>query len=229
MRHVIFSLMVVLSAGFALAADDGWQDKFDVPKSNFVSTGKNDFCILTPGYVQTFEGVEDGKKGKLIITVTDQTEIVDGVETRVVEEREWSEGQLSEVSRNFFAVDRATNDIYYFGEAVDTYKDGKIAGHEGGWRSGKNGAHFGLFMPAKPVVGQKFYQEVAPGDAMDRAAVVSMSEKVTVPAGTFENCLKIEETSPLEPDSKEQKLYASGVGLLVDGGLKLVKYSQGTK
>ena len=229
MRRFILAIAALAITGFALASDNAWQDKFDVPKSNFASTGKNDFCILTPGYVQTFEGVEDGKKGKLIVTVTDQAETVDGVETRVVEEREWSEGQLAEVSRNFFAVDRSTSDIYYFGEDSDTYKNGKVADHDGSWRSGKNGAHYGLLMPAKPSVGQKFYQEIAPDQAMDRAQIVSLSEKVTVPLGTYENCLKTEETSPLEAGSKEYKLYASGVGLLVDGGLKLVKCDQGTR
>jgi len=229
MRKMILALAAIALAGFAFAAEDGFVDKFDVAQSNFTSVGRNDYCILEPGYVQTFEGVEDGKKGKLVITVTDQTEPVDGVDTRIVEEREWSDGQLAEVSRNYFAVDKTTNDIYYFGEETDTYKDGKIADHGGSWRSGNNGAHYGLFMPAKPAVGQKYYQEVAPKEAMDRAQIVSLIEKVTVPAGTFEKCLETEETTPLEAGSKENKLYAPGIGLLVDGDLKLVKYGQGTR
>jgi hypothetical protein len=229
MRKTIIAIVAFAVTGLAFAAESGFVDKFDVAKSNFASIGRNDYCILEPGYVQTFEGVEDGKKGKLIITVTDQTEPVDGIDTRIVEEREWSDGQLAEVSRNYFAVDKTTNDIYYFGEDVDVYKDGKIAGHEGGWRSGKNGAHYGLFIPAKPTVGQKYYQEIAPKEAMDRAQIESISESVSVPAGKFEKCVKTEETSPLEPDAKEYKLYAPGVGLLVDGGLKLVKYGKEAK
>lgn len=64
---------------------------------------------------------------------------------------------------------------------------------------------------------------------MDRAQILSVTETVSVPAGKFEQCLKTEETSPLEPDAKENKLYGPGVGLLVDGGLKLVKYGKETK
>jgi len=229
MRKLIVLIALIVSAGLVYAAEEKFTDTFDVAKSNFASSGKNDYWILEPGYVATFEGTEDGKPGKLIVTITDQTENVDGVDTRVVEEREWSDGQLVEVSRNFMAIDKNTNDVYYFGEDVDAYKDGKVSNHGGSWRSGKNGAHFGLFMPAKPTVGQKFYQELAPKEAMDRVEVVSVDEKVEVPAGKFEKCLKTEETTPLEPDSKEYKLYAPGVGLLVDGGLKLVKYGQGTK
>jgi hypothetical protein len=79
-------------------------------------------------------------------------------------------------------------------------------------------------MPANPAMGRKFAQEIAPKVAMDRCEIVSTSEKLSLPAGDFENCLKIKETTPLEPDSVEYKLYAPQVGLIVDGDLKLVKY-----
>lgn len=221
------TVLVAMSVGLAVfAAEDQFVDHFDVPKSNFKSSGKNSYCIIEPGYKQTFDGEEDGKKGHLEITVLDQTEAVDGVETRIVEERESADGQLVEVSRNYFAVDSESNDVYYFGEDVDMYKDGKVSDHEGSWRSGKDGAHFGLFMPSSPKLGQKYYQELAPSKAMDRARIVSVSEHVKVAAGDFDKCVKTEETSALETDSKEYKLYAPNVGLLIDGGLKLVKYGQ---
>lgn len=226
------ALLTGLTAAFlpllfaAGAGDEGWLDKFDVPRENFASMGKNDFFILEPGYQLTLEGKEKGKPGSLIITVLDDTKKVDGVETRIVEERESVDGKLVEVSRNYYAVDKMTNDVYYFGEEVDIYKNGKISAHEGAWESGKDGAHFGLFMPAKPTVGMKHYQELAPKVAMDRAEVVSVDEKVKVPAGDFERCLKTRETTPLEEDEKEHKYYAPGVGLLIDEGMKLVKYGK---
>jgi hypothetical protein len=138
------------------------------------------------------------------------------------------DGQIVEVSQNYFAIDKTTSDVYYFGEDVDMYKDGKVSSHEGGWRSGKDGAHFGMFMPASPKVGQKYYQEIAPKVAMDRAEILSITEKVKVPAGEFGDCVKTEESTPLEK-GKEYKLYAPGVGLTNDGELKLVKYGQISK
>jgi hypothetical protein len=60
---------------------------------------------------------------------------------------------------------------------------------------------------------------------MDRAKIVSVSERVATPAGTFENCLKTEESTPLEP-GREFKLYAPGVGLIRDGVLDLVSYTR---
>ena len=221
---LLTSALLMSIAALARADAEGFADKFDVNPADFGSVGRNDFFILEPGYQCVYEGTEDGKPARLVISVLDETKKVDGVETRVVEERESVDGKLVEVSRNFFAIDKNTNDAYYFGEDVDTFDEGgKVKGHPGSWQSGKDGAHFGLFMPVRPVVGQKFYQEVAPKVAMDRCEVASLSERIDVPAGKFEDCLKTTETTPLEPDNTEHKFYAKGVGLIVDAGLKLVK------
>jgi hypothetical protein len=58
---------------------------------------------------------------------------------------------------------------------------------------------------------------------------VSLGETVKTPAGEFKNCLKVEETTPLERGEKEFKFYARGIGLLQDGSLKLVKYGKAEK
>jgi len=208
-------------------SDDGFRKTFDVRAGDFASTGRNDYFVLEPGFRSTFEGTEDGEKTQLIITVLNETKQIDGVETRIVEERESSDGQLKEVSRNYFAIDKNTNDVYYFGEDVDEYRDGKVASHGGSWQSGTDGAHFGLFMPAKPQPGQKFYQELAPHKAMDRCEVFHIDAKQDVPAGHFDRCVVIQETSPLEPGHKERKIYAPGAGLLMDGELQLLKYGMG--
>jgi uncharacterized membrane protein YkoI len=198
-------------------AEATFQDKFDVDKDALLDSGSNRYMVLQPGYKLV---LADGKD-TLTITVLDDTKVVDGVKTRVVEERETEGGKLAEVSRNYFAFDKATRDIYYFGEEVDAYDAaGNVKGHEGSWLSGTNGATFGLIMPGKPKVGGRYYQELAPKAAMDRAEVVSIAEKVKVPAGTYEDCLKTRESSGLEKGS-EEKLYAPGIGLLKDGGFRL--------
>src|SRR5262249_52063806 len=132
-----------------------------------------------------------------------------------------------EVSRNYFAISKRTNDVYYFGEDVDVYKAGKIVNHEGAWQSGVAGARFGLMMPGVPVLRAKYYQELAPGLAMDRAEIVGLSGTMLTAAGNFAHVLKIVETSPLEPGTSESKYYAPNVGLLQDGSLKLVRYGRG--
>jgi len=225
-RHRLALLIVVVAAALPLviAADDGFQDTFDVPKDQFVSTGKNAYFSLEPGYRLTFEGKEDGKKLALVITVLDETKTVDGVETRIVEERETVNGKPIEVSRNYFAIDKRNNDVYYFGEDVDMYKNGKVVAHDGAWTAGQNGARFGLMMPGLPLLGAKYYQEVAPKVAMDRAEIVALAETLKTPAGTFTHVLRTTETTPLEPGVRETKSYAPGIGLIKDGDLLLAKY-----
>src|SRR5258706_14064635 len=175
------------SATQKLTSDDSksFQDKFDVDKSDLTSRGQSKYIILQPHRRAHYAS----KDGTLIITVLPETKTVDGVETAVIEERETEKGQLSEVSRNLFALNKKTGDLYYFGEEVDEYKDGKITGHGGAWLSGENGAHFGLLIPAQPKPGQKFYAEVAPKIAMDRCEVKATDAKVTTPLlGTFNGC-----------------------------------------
>ena len=77
------------------------------PKT-FLAAGANTYFILEPGYRLTLEGTEAGKRIQLVITVLDETRVVDGVTTRVVEERESENGRVIEISRNYFAFDPAT-------------------------------------------------------------------------------------------------------------------------
>jgi hypothetical protein len=217
-------------AGGALAAaaqapsQKGWADTFAVDKKDFAPTGSNTYFRLEPGYRLVLEGREGLRHVTLVITVLDETRLVDGVVTRVVEERESKGSKLAEVSRNFYAFNTADRGVYYFGEEVDIYKNGKVVAHEGAWESGTNGAHFGLMMPGRPALKARYYQEIAPGIAMDRAEIVSLTEALKTPAGEFKDCLKVAESNPLEGGAKESKMYAPGVGLIKDSSLLLVEY-----
>jgi len=204
--------------------DSGFRRHFDVSSCDLSTTGRSRYAVLEPGYRLVLEGREGGEKVRLWVTVLEDTAMVDGQPTRVVEEREWHGGALAEVSRNYVAMCPSSGDAYYFGETTDEYRNGKVVGHEGSWRAGRDGAHAGLLLPGHPEVGEAYFQEVAPGVAMDRARVVSTSEKVDTPAGTFHGCLETRETTPLEPDASETKYYAPGVGLLVDESLRLVRH-----
>ena len=195
-----------------------WRSTFDVDRRSLGPSGRNDYFTLEPGRVSVFESGDE----RLTITVLDDTRVVDGVTTRVIEERETQAGRLVEVSRNFFAIDSVRHDVYYFGEEVDIYKNGKVIDHEGAWVSGTGGAKFGLMMPATPALNDRFYQEVAPRIAMDRSEVVALDAKVTTPAGVFTPCVRVRETTPLEPGATEYKYYARGTGLVQDGSLLLV-------
>jgi hypothetical protein len=184
------------------------------------TSGKNQYFILEPGYQLTLEGGNE----TLIITVLNETVEVDGIETRVVEEREWKNGELIEISRNFFALCESTNDVYYFGEEVDMFTGGVLTSHSGAWRSGEENAKFGLIMPGEPIVGMKYYQEIAPDVAMDRAEIISLDETLDTSTGSFPNSLKTKEGTALNLLEVEYKTYAPGIGLIQDQNLLLTKY-----
>ena len=234
--YFMFSMVVFLigisCSWFAIAAtkdnpsgkkpQQQWTQTFNMEQRTFSSTGKNPYFILEPGHQRILETSAD----KLIITVLKDTKMVSGVETRVVEEREWEDGQLVEVSRNFFAICTRTNDVFYFGEEVDMYKDGKITGHGGAWLAGQSGATPGVIMPGTFLLGSRYYQEMAEDVAMDRGENTEMDLTIETPAGTFNHCVKVVETSPLE-SGKSIKIYAPGIGLVVDDTFKLVEVKTG--
>jgi hypothetical protein len=114
------------------------------------------------------------------------------------------------------------HDVYYFGEEVDIYEDGEIVGHEGAWLAGRNGARPGIIMPDSGfILGQRYFQEMAPGVALDRAEHVETGLEITVPAGTFDDCIEVTETTPLDPNEESTKVYCRDVGLVIDEDLEL--------
>ena len=223
MKHRLNAMALALAGVLTLASQtgtDAWQSAFPVDKNTLGIKGSNPYFILTPGYQLSYKHGND----TVTDTVLNETKVVDGVETRVVEDRETKNGRLIELTRDYYAIDSVTNDVYYMGEDVDVYKNGKIVSHEGSWLSGVNGAKFGLMMPGTPLLKGRYHQEIAAGAALDRAEIVSLKETVVTPAGTFMNCLKTEETSSLEPGVKEYKLYAPGIGFIADDTLRLVEH-----
>jgi hypothetical protein len=219
---------LVVAAMFAFAVADadnkngasGWQERFDTSKCTMATKGRNPYFVLEPGHQLVLEGGDT----RLHITVLNDTKEVDGVVTRVVEEREWKDGKLYEVARNYFAICEQTKDVYYFGENVDFYEGDRIVKHDGSWLAGVNGNRAGLMMPGTPRLKMKYYQEIAPGIAMDRAEVVSLSETCKTPAGTFQKCLKTRESSALDLLAREHKYYAPDIGLVRDEDLRLTKH-----
>jgi hypothetical protein len=144
------------------------------------------------------------------------------VRTRVVEERHTTNGDLVELSKNFFAICDKTNDVFYFGEEVDIFNEDGTITHEGAWLAGVDDALPGLIMPGTFLLGSRYFQEVAPGVALDRAEHVEMGLRVRTAVDTYEDCVKVLETTPLEPGEESVKIYCPGVGLVQDDELRLV-------
>ena len=226
-RAAALTLALLLLPTAASAHEPPFTEDLHRERCTFVTFGDNPWYPVWPGYSLLLEGEEEDEGESVTITlrvtVTEDTETIDGVLTRVLEEREWEDDELVEVSRNFIAVCRETGDVWYFGEDVDDYEDGAVVGHEGAWRAGVNGARAGILMPGNPLNGARYYQEQAPAaEALDRAEVLSRNNILTVPAGTFLDVLHIVDTTPLEPGVADDKFYAYGWGLIKDAAAELV-------
>lgn len=185
----------------------------------------NRYSPFPVGRQLVLEGEEDGASIEFRTTVLDETESMGEVETRVVEERELEDGEVTEVSRNYF-TQTEEGTVCYFGEAVDNYEGGEVVSHEGAWRADEPGNSPGIYLPADPTVGMRYAQEGAPGVAEDEAEIVATGETVEVPAGTFEDTIRTVDRDPLSGAAGETKVYAAGVGVIVDGSLELVECSR---
>jgi len=203
-----------------------------------VTEGDNPYFPLVVGQLLVLEGEEeeDGevefKKLEFEVMEETRTFILNPagparmVETRVVEEREYLNGERYEISRNYYAMCAETKDVYYFGEDVQFFEDGEAIGTGGSWLAGENGAVPGLIMPGKFVVGASYLQENAPGIAEDTGMNAAANVTATVPFGTFPNSVIVNDTNPLEPDDVEPKIYAPGIGNIDDAdGLQLVHFN----
>ena len=204
-------------------------------QNEFTLTIDNPYFPLQAGDQWVFTGKEQRKLVGLRIRALGQTEDLysgsNKVTTRVVEEIEWfdtdgdavidASESLIELSLNYFAQTDAGT-VCYLGEIVDIYEGGVVVSHAGSWRADGPGNAPGIFMPAAPAVGMTFEQEAAPGIAEDQVTILATGT-ITVPAGTFVNAIKVRDFNPLD-GSKGVKWYAPGVGLVVDGPLRLVSY-----
>jgi hypothetical protein len=149
------------------------------------------------------------------------------VEAFAVEDREWENGELSEVAMDYFAQDDAGT-VYYLGEDVDEYSDGKISSHEGSWLLGKDTKNAGVILPGNPKIGDKFKSEDVSKEINEDDDVMSLSEDVVLSMGTYRDCIKVREH--LADGTTEYKYYAKGVGVVREvpsvGDVRLVSHTE---
>jgi hypothetical protein len=172
----------------------------------------NRWFPLMPGKLLVYSGIKDGKKALDLFAPTSRTRVIDGVRTRVVEDRGYLDNVLEERTSDYYAQDRCGN-VWYFGEDTATLdRHGRVVDTEGTWHAGVDGAQPGVFMQAHPQLGRRFRQEWYQGQAEDVFKVIDHSAPVTVPYGSFRHALRTAETTALEPDVLDSKLYVRGVG-----------------
>jgi len=174
----------------------------------------NDFFPLPPGRTLIYIGSKDGKAARDVLHVTRQTAIVGGAPCAVVDDRLYLDGQLEERTTDWYSQ-AASGTVWYFGErTAELDRHGRVTTTEGSWRAGENGARPGVFMPARPRVGQSFAQEHAKGVAADHFRIVAVHR--AGPKATVET----REWTPLEPGVVDRKRYVRGYGTDIEETVK---------
>lgn len=220
--------LVLISASFGLAAAASagpdqskavFSDPTDIDNRYYPLT-EFDRCVL--------RGKEDGAQVRVVRKPLERTKRFthngESFRAAVIRDSEFEDGELVERTFDYFAQDdRGT--VWYLGEDVNDYEDGKLVGHGGAWLYGKDTDRMGVGMPANPRVGSRWRHEDVPDGPVEKDKVVAILDKATVRGKTYQDVLRVRELNPPD-DEPEFKLYAPGVGNIEerppDGRLGLV-------
>jgi hypothetical protein len=190
-----------------------------IDPSTFSPNVTNPWQPFPVGRTYVYTGVKDGGSVVDIVVASPRTRMVDGVRTRIVEDRLYENGILEERTSDYYAQDRCGN-VWYFGEdTAELDRHGNVISTEGSFHAGVDGAQPGVFMQANPQLGRRFRQEWYAGQAEDTFRVVDLATRVSVPFGTFDNALQTEERTALEPGVVDAKYYVKGVGVVFEGSV----------
>jgi hypothetical protein len=191
----------------------------DFDRSNFDNSARVDnmWFPLEPGAYSVFEGsaIDDGERitRRVQTTVTDLTKEINGVNSVLVWERDYNEGELVESELGFFAQDKDGN-VWHMGEYPEEYEEGEFD-KAPGWLAGSKGATAGIAMRAQPRQGTPGYAQgyaPPPINWIDRGRVYKVGWKTCVPVDCYEEVLVIEEFERNKPGAYQLKYYAPGVG-----------------
>lgn len=183
--------------------------------SDFTTNITNKYFSLPVGKKMYFDADTEEGPEKIQIEITGETRVIEGVTTLVYLDTVWKDGQVVEITKDYLAQHKTTGDVWYFGEDVDNYEDGKLKDHEGSFIHGRDGAKAGIWMKAEQKVGDSYKQEYYRGEAEDMRDTVATGLTVTTNLGTFTDCVKVYDWTPLDKESREHKTYCPEVGSLV--------------
>ncbi|MBE7432658.1 MAG: hypothetical protein HS100_01960 [Anaerolineales bacterium] len=214
MRKTFLLFLIFLTACASRLEDASYT--VNLTPADFVIGIDNPYLPYSPGSKWVYEAMlEDGTVERNEIEVLHEIRDVNGVAATVVHDLVYAGDQIVEETFDWYAQDKDGN-VWYLGEEVDNYENGVLVDHAGSWEWGKDGALPGIIMWADPSahLNEEYYKEYYPGEAEDKGQVLSVSESVSVHFGSFENVVKTYDFSALDPDLKENKFYASGVGVI---------------
>ena len=212
---------------FPKGSDYSSAKDWNLKGENLVPFGTNPLYFpLRPGHKHILERPDspDGYYRKETV-ILDKTESFDlpGIgkfEAAIVQEEEFYDGRYTQQALNWFAIDKTTNSVYAFGEVsweVDP-EGNRVFG--GTWRAGEpdgNGlAEPGLLMPGTFTLGGRYIFDGSESEAYGGSENIEDHVTITVPAGTFKDCVRVREQGLRDTKDITDKVWCPGVGIVSD-------------
>jgi hypothetical protein len=190
----------------------------EFPRGSFAdpTTIDNPWLPLVPGTQWVWEGltVADGESvpHRVVFVVTDLTKVIDGVKAVVGYDQDYSDGVLVEAEIVFLAQDDE-GAVWHMGQYPEEYENGEFVAAPG-WIAGVHDAKAGYWMTADPQFGKPSYSQGWGPEVewTDRGQVREVGLDDCVPVDCYTDVLVIEEWALDEPEARQLKYYARGVG-----------------
>jgi len=207
---------------------------FELELAGFTTNITNPYWPMKAGDHWVYRETDaEGEVQRNDVVVTRRTKKIMGIDAVVVHDTVRLGGELTEETYDWYAQD-ADGNLWYLGEDTTEYEDGKPKTTEGSWQAGVDGALPGIIMPAHPKVGMTYREEYYEGHAEDGAEIIHVDALAKVPYGRFDHGVQTRNFSGIEPDVVEEKIYAKGIGpvleLTISGGSdrgELVSFERG--
>ena len=113
--------------------------------AEFTTKIDNPYWPMSPGSKWVYSETDtQGTREKAVVEVTNKTKtIANGIEARVIRDTVSENGTPVEITDDWYAQDSAGN-VWYLGEYVTNYQNGKVVDHGGSFEAGVDGAQPGI-------------------------------------------------------------------------------------
>ena len=157
-------------------------------------------------------GQVDGKPFRTEVSLLPGTRAIPAhgkpVDTAIIQYVAYLDGRIHEVAIDWYAQ-ADDGSVWYFGEDVFNYEDGKVADTNGTWIAGDQ-LPPAMIMPAEPRVGNVYRSENAPGIAFEQIRVETVDQQLAGPSGNISGAIEVTELHM--DNTTEQKTFAPGYG-----------------
>jgi len=183
--------------------------------ANFVRAITNPYFPLPVGRTLIYKGIKNGKTQVDRVHVTSATRVLEGIKAVAVSDVATHNGKLLEKTTDWYAQDKQGN-VWYLGERTAAYGPAGRIDRSGSWQAGVRDGEPGIVMKANPQVPDAYRQEFLSGQAEDTAWIVNRGGSFRLRFKVVHQVLTSLEFTRLEPHVLDKKIYAPGLGIIVE-------------